>query len=357
MFTIRQDKEICGRISGFSTELVTDAMRGAIRLVAFLTIIGTLTSCLSAGRGADTDELPGTSWALTSLSGSELLPGTAITLDFETEELSGSAGCNHYGAGYQLSGNSLRVGDVAATEMACPEPQGILQQEEAYLTALSGANSYQVTGGQLEIRDEAAGQVLVFIPADSAPISQPEVLPDESVAVQNATAVPAGETTPVVAATTMTPAAATATAGPPPGFQVYEDETIGVALFLPESWTATQVFPGESAVLQSYPEDKYVGGEARDPADTKCDLTVRPPDLDLAGHLEQVRSDPTITIVSETEILLQSGRPGTRLELESMGRSLSLVAQINDRVIVMTCFGNLAPFDDLVASVRASDSP
>ena len=34
---------------------------------------------------------------------------------------------------------------------------------------------------------------------------------------------------------------------------------------------------------------------------------------------EQIKSDPTITIVSEQDIVLQSGQPGTRLEVESMG--------------------------------------
>lgn len=68
-----------------------------------------------------------------------------------------------------------------------------------------------------------------------------------------------------------------------------------------------------------------------------------------------MRSDPTITIVSEREILLQSGEPGIRLELESMGQSRSLVTVINERVVVLTCFGDLAPFEDVVLSVRASE--
>ena len=52
---------------------------------------------------------------------------------------------------------------------------------------------------------------------------------------------------------------------------------------MPESWVVTGVVPGQFAILQSYPEDKYVGGEAREPGDTKCDLTIRPPDVSVAG--------------------------------------------------------------------------
>jgi hypothetical protein len=253
------------------------------------------------------------------------------------------------------------VGDVTVTEMACPEPQGILQQEAAYLTALSGAASYQVTGEQLEVRDETGEQVLLFIPAADTLVSQPDVSPNAPVVIQNATATPVSEVSATVAAmaTATVPLATVtapmATASPPPGFQVYEDETIGVTLLLPENWTVTQVVPGQSAILQSYPEDKYVGGEARDPADTKCDLTIRPPEIDLAGHLEQVRSDPTITVVSETEIVLQSGEPAIRLELESMGQSRSLATTINARVVVLSCFGELGLFDALASSLRGSE--
>jgi hypothetical protein len=282
-----------------------------------------------------------------------LLPGTAITLDFQGEEISGSAGCNRYSADYQSSGDSLRVGEIAVTEMACPEPAGILEQETAYLAALQAAASYRLAEDQLAILDESGEQVLLFVPAGATPVTQPDVLPDESVVIHNTTATPVGEVTPTVAAATITPAVPTATAGPPPGFKLYADDTAAVALLLPESWTVAHVVPGQAAVLQSYPEDKYVGGEARDPADTKCDLTIRPATVDLLGHLEQVRADPSITVVSETEVLLQSGEPAIRLDLESMGQSRSVVAEVNDRVVVLTCYGDLKPVDALALSLRA----
>jgi hypothetical protein len=104
---------------------------------------------------------------------------------------------------------------------------------------------------------------------------------------------------------------------------------------------------GRLASLRTYPEDKYIGGEAFQPGDTKCDLTIRPPDIDLAGHIEQKKSDPSVTIFSEHEIILQSGQPGVRLEVDSMSRSVSLVTVINERTVVLTCFGELALFDEI----------
>jgi hypothetical protein len=129
----------------------------------------------------------------------------------------------------------------------------------------------------------------------------------------------------------------------------------GVSVYVPESWVVIEVIPGESAILQSYPEDKYVGGGGQHPGDTKCDLTIRPPDIDMASHMQQLKSDPTVTIVSEQEITLQSGKPGTRLEVDSMGRSLSLITEVDERVVVLTCFGELEPFDEIAVTIGASE--
>jgi hypothetical protein len=50
--------------------------------------------------------------------------------------------------------------------------------------------------------------------------------------------------------------AAAPTSEPPAGFKQYVDETAGISLWMPESRVATQILPGKSAILQSYPEDK-----------------------------------------------------------------------------------------------------
>ncbi len=129
----------------------------------------------------------------------------------------------------------------------------------------------------------------------------------------------------------------------------------GVSVYVPESWVVTEVVPDQSAILQSYPEGKYIGGEPRELGDTKCDLGIRPPDIDVASQIQQLESDPTVTIVSEQEIVLQSGKPGTRIEVESMGRSISLIAEVNEMAVVLTCFGELAPFDEIAVTPSANE--
>jgi hypothetical protein len=38
-----------------------------------------------------------------------------------------------------------------------------------------------------------------------------------------------------------------------------------------------------------------------------------------------------------------SGQPSIKLEVESMGRSITLITEINERVVVLNCFGEPAP--------------
>jgi heat shock protein HslJ len=141
---------------------------------------------------------------------------------------------------------------------------------------------------------------------------------------------------------------------PPAGFTRHVDTTSGVAIWVPESWTVIEPGAhGGSTILQSYPQEKYVGGEGFQPGDTKCDLTVHPPGVDVADVVPRNRTDPPVTVVSEDEIVLRSGPPGKRYEVESMGRSLSLVTEINGRAVVLTCFGELGPFDEIAVTLGA----
>jgi hypothetical protein len=142
----------------------------------------------------------------------------------------------------------------------------------------------------------------------------------------------------------------------PAGFRRYINGPSGVSLWVPESWTVIEPGPhGGSPILQSYPQDKYVGGEARQPGDTKCDLTIHTPGTRMADAIEQIRSSAHTTIISEQEITLQSGGSGTRLEVESMGHALSLVTEVNDRPVVLTCFGDLAAFDEIAVTLGTSE--
>jgi len=142
---------------------------------------------------------------------------------------------------------------------------------------------------------------------------------------------------------------------PPLGFKEYRDSTAGISVYVPDSWVTSGIVAGDYAILQSYPLDKYVGGEMFEPGDTKCDLNIRPAGVRAADLIQQWKSDPLTTIVSEREIGLQSGQNATRLEIESMGRSNSVITEINERAVAFTCFGDFTPFDQIAATLKASE--
>ena len=314
-------------------------------LIALVALAALLVGCSPSP--ADGPSLDGTQWVLVTLEGEPPLMGKAPSAEFSADQISGSAGCNHYFGTYAVSGGEITITDVARTEMYCMDPEGVMDQEEAFLAALASAASYRLSEARLELLDATGGVILAFEPPPAVS-EAPTPIPPTPTAEPPTPTPP----TPTAVATETAPPPAFE---PPAGFMQYQDSVTGISVYVPESWVVTGVVPGEWAILQSYPEDKYVGGGGQHPGDTKCDLVIRPPDVDLASHIERLKSEPSITVVSEREIVLQSGQPGIRFEVESMGRSLSLITEIDERVVVLTCFGELAPFDEIAVTLGAMD--
>lgn len=91
------------------------------------------------------------------------LEGTEITATFESNEgqVRGSSGCNSYFGKYEVNGDKLTIQEMAWTEMACLEPEGVMEQETEYLSILSKAVNYQIKDGKLQI--DSGDQMLVFV--------------------------------------------------------------------------------------------------------------------------------------------------------------------------------------------------
>ena len=142
---------------------------------------------------------------------------------------------------------------------------------------------------------------------------------------------------------------------PPTDFKEYKDTVVGVSIYIPENWVIIQAVPGQLAYLQSYPEDKYIGGEALQSGDTKCDFYIRPPGSNIDELIQEWKSGPFTNVISEDEIILRGGQVGNRLEIESMGHSISVFTQINERVVVLSCFGDLAGFNAIAGTLGVSE--
>jgi heat shock protein HslJ len=80
------------------------------------------------------------------------LPGTEVPARFaEDGTLTGSAGCNTYRTTYTTDRGSIEIATPAATRKACAAPEGVMEQEAAYLAALPTAAHYRVDGGSLAL--------------------------------------------------------------------------------------------------------------------------------------------------------------------------------------------------------------
>lgn len=106
-------------------------------------------------------------WALESYGESgnsqAVIEGTEITATFDSakSEVRGSAGCNSYFGDYEVDDSELSVPVLANTEMACLEPEGIMDQEQQYLRLLRLTESYEIEDNKLRITC-SDGSVLVF---------------------------------------------------------------------------------------------------------------------------------------------------------------------------------------------------
>lgn len=107
---------------------------------------------------ADEQALAGTEWGVTMYNNGQeavvgVIEGSEITILFgEDGELSGSAGCNQYIGSYTVDGSTIQIGQLGSTMRFCAEPEGVMEQEQAFLAALESAATFTVEGDALEMR-------------------------------------------------------------------------------------------------------------------------------------------------------------------------------------------------------------
>ena len=135
-------------------------MKNNLFVLGVCLVVLALTGCglFSGGPEADLD---GTSWTLEMYGGEPLIAGTAMTAEFAAGEIRGSASCNQYFGSYEISGDQITLEGLGWTEMACMDPEGIMQQESAIMAMLSKATSYRIEGGKLYFQVNG-GEELVF---------------------------------------------------------------------------------------------------------------------------------------------------------------------------------------------------
>jgi heat shock protein HslJ len=123
-----------------------------------LALVFLLAVPLFAACGGDDDDdaggptLEGTEWTLVSGLDVEVPDDATPTLTLADGTASGFGGCNQYSGSYELDGDSLSIGPVAATMMACEEPK--MAVEQAYVPALEDVDAWTVDSGELILTSE-----------------------------------------------------------------------------------------------------------------------------------------------------------------------------------------------------------
>ena len=99
-------------------------------------------------------DLAGRTFESAQVSGITLADGTAVTLSFEDDGISASAGCNTMSGAANWDDGTLEVaGELATTMMACPDGSFADQ----YVTGLAKTDSYVVASGALTLNQNDGG--------------------------------------------------------------------------------------------------------------------------------------------------------------------------------------------------------
>ena len=120
-------------------------------------------SVADSGTSLPGSALEGTTWTLTSLATSKPLAGAEITAGFMDGELSGSTGCNIYFYTFRTDGLRLILEGGGVTEMACSQPQGVMEQEELFLDYFNQVDQFILSENGLQLIT-GDGDVLIFFP-------------------------------------------------------------------------------------------------------------------------------------------------------------------------------------------------
>ena len=96
---------------------------------------------LLAPSSAGAAELAGSEWRPVRIGAADLAADTKAFVQFRSGgELAGQGGCNRFFGRYKIDGETIEIGPIGATRMACPEP--VMAEEAGLLAALEAAKTF-----------------------------------------------------------------------------------------------------------------------------------------------------------------------------------------------------------------------
>lgn len=141
-------------------------MSGRFRFITAVLTAGFITMAMMVGASQhEAQKLLG-AWQVTTIAGAHVPGGISVTMTFDTDgRVAGRGGCNRYSGSYAPTGDGLRIGPVAMTRMACPDPA--MAVEGRFADALGRvAHTARDSDGRLILRSTDGAALIV---AQAAP--------------------------------------------------------------------------------------------------------------------------------------------------------------------------------------------
>ena len=124
-----------------------------------------ITKFLEAEKGTSCETTAASlegAWSLTELNGEAVSAERKPTIEFDREKQRafGFGGCNRFTGPYTWNGNSLRLGPLAATKMACPG--NAMQLEDRLFQVFENTTGQRIEGEQLVLTDGKGAAIARF---------------------------------------------------------------------------------------------------------------------------------------------------------------------------------------------------
>ncbi|ACK70992.1 protein of unknown function DUF306 Meta and HslJ [Gloeothece citriformis PCC 7424] len=92
-----------------------------------------------------------------------LISGTEIILVIDDQgKLRGNAGCNQYQSQWKGTAENFQISPPISTKKFCNQPEGIMEQETAYLSSLEKVNSWEIEGSNLVLKDAEGNRLASY---------------------------------------------------------------------------------------------------------------------------------------------------------------------------------------------------
>ena len=152
-------------ILSIALRAVADGSRkiSTLPIVLLFAVTWLYGGCMSSGSNQSLDRLIGIEWLALDIDGTPVKNKTESTISFEdATRVTGNGGCNRFFGTAKLSGETLEVGPLGTTRMACPET--IMNQEKRFLKALESVRRYRVDDAtdMLYLSNEQGKPILRF---------------------------------------------------------------------------------------------------------------------------------------------------------------------------------------------------